>query len=186
MFKFFRASGRDPNPPRTHTARYKPCRSNGLPVRCKRRFRTCVTCAKASPRAARYAFFFLVFGFWFFFFGERSTPSKAARRSAHAMQGRSSVTVRRFKEAVGSWCVVRGGRRERRDAVARIKNQKKNAAQFLKTPNRPTAFSLFCTRPPDLDGGMTGARVSRVPRLTSTWDVRKGLRIFGRRARVGT
>lgn len=123
----------------------------------------------AASRAVRLFFF----GFWFlvFFFGERSTPSKAARRSAHATQGRSSVTVRRFKEAVGSWCVVRGGRRERRDAVARIKNQKKNAAQFLKTPNRP--ISLFCTRPPDLDGGMTGARVSRVPRLTSTWDARK-------------
>jgi hypothetical protein len=99
------------------------------------------------------------------------------------MQGRSSVTVRRFKEAVGSWCVVRGGRRERRDAVARIKNQKKNAAQFLKTPNRPTAFSLFCTRPPDLDGGMTGARVSRVPRLTSTWDARRlGINLRSTRA----
>jgi len=48
--------------------------------------------------------------------------------------------VRRFKEAVGSWCVVRGGRRERRDAVARIKNQKKNAAQFLKTQTAQFRF----------------------------------------------
>ena len=183
MFKFFRASGRDPNPPRTHTARYKPCRSNGLPVRCKRRFRTCVTCAKASPRAARYAFFFwfLVFGFWFLVKGvhHRKPRVEAHTRCRDDRRSRCGGSKRRWVR--GAWLGAVGGSGATPSRGLRIRKKTQRSS-----PNRPTAFSLFCTRPPDLDGGMTGARVSRVPRLTSTWDARKGLRIFGRRARVGT
>lgn len=117
------------------------------------------------------------------------TESRASKRT------RDEGTIVRFGAAGhrrrwdrGAWLGAVGGNGATPSRGLRIKEKKKKRSAFLKTPtNRPTAFSrLSLSRPPPTASTAgCGARVSRVPRLTSTWDARR-LRIFGRRARVGT